>query len=71
MSEEWSEEPQEEPLECRVCRGDAEPDRPLVSPCLCSGSISYCHQSCLEEWLSFSQKTSCELCNTEYIFDPV
>lgn len=62
---------EEDTLECRVCRGDEEPGRPLVSPCLCRGSISYCHQSCLEEWLSFSQKTTCELCHTEYAFDPV
>jgi hypothetical protein len=33
--------------ECRVCRGGAEPGRPLYSPCLCSGSIKHCHQDCL------------------------
>ncbi|CAN0420750.1 unnamed protein product, partial [Hapterophycus canaliculatus] len=30
---------QEEPPECRVCRGEPEPGRRLHAPCLCSGSI--------------------------------
>lgn len=58
-------------LECRVCRGGPETDRPLFSPCLCSGSIAVVHQDCLEEWLQHSRKESCELCNTHYIFIPL
>ena len=58
-----------EELECRVCRGVAElPSRPLCSPCLCSGSIMFCHQDCLEEWLNHSKKDKCELCGSKYKF---
>ena len=60
----------ESDLECRVCRGEAEKDRPLLAPCLCSGSIMFCHQDCLEEWLLHSKKDKCELCNTKYLFKP-
>jgi E3 ubiquitin-protein ligase MARCH6 len=56
--------------ECRVCRGGPEPNRSLFAPCLCSGSIMYCHQDCLEEWLAHSKKDKCELCNTKYVFSP-
>ena len=57
--------------ECRVCRVGAEPDHPLFSPCLCSGSIMFCHQDCLEEWLKHSRKDHCELCNSQYTFIPL
>ena len=59
-------------LECRVCRGGPEPEanRPLYAPCFCSGSIKYCHQDCLEEWLAHSKKDKCELCNMKYEFVP-
>jgi len=69
MSEEEVAESQID-CECRVCRGEEEVGRPLVAPCLCSGSILLCHQDCLEEWLKHSKKTSCELCGREYVFTP-
>jgi E3 ubiquitin-protein ligase MARCH6 len=58
-------------LECRVCRGGPDlPQRPLFSPCLCTGSIGLVHQDCLEQWLEHSRKESCELCGAKYVFDP-
>ena len=60
----------ESDMECRVCRGEAEENRPLLAPCLCSGSIMFCHQDCLVEWLAHSKKDKCELCNTKYVFKP-
>ena len=56
--------------ECRVCREGAEDDHPLYAPCLCNGSILYCHQDCLEGWLKHSGKNKCELCGTLYSFSP-
>jgi len=38
------EEDDDDALECRVCRGEADPDRPLYAPCMCAGSIMYTHQ---------------------------
>jgi E3 ubiquitin-protein ligase MARCH6 len=59
-----------EEKECRVCREGEEYDHPLYAPCLCNGSILYCHQDCLEGWLKHSGKDKCELCGTVYSFSP-
>ena len=37
-----------EELECRVCRSSGD-ERPLYSPCKCSGSVGKVHQDCLEQ----------------------
>ncbi|GMR52789.1 hypothetical protein PMAYCL1PPCAC_22984, partial [Pristionchus mayeri] len=55
-------------LMCRVCRGD---EGDLYYPCLCTGSIKYVHQECLVEWLKYSKKEVCELCNHKYSFEPI
>ncbi|CAJ0574367.1 unnamed protein product, partial [Mesorhabditis spiculigera] len=53
---------------CRVCRSD---EGNLYYPCLCTGSIKYVHQECLVEWLKYSKKEVCELCNHKYSFEPI
>ncbi|EST08826.1 Zinc finger, RING-CH-type [Kalmanozyma brasiliensis GHG001] len=53
---------------CRICRSGPEPGAPLYYPCKCTGSIRYCHQDCLVEWLQHSRKKYCELCNHPFIF---
>lgn len=55
-------------LMCRVCRGN---EGSLYYPCLCTGSIKYVHQECLVEWLKYSKKEVCELCNHKYSFQPI
>ncbi|PWN51318.1 hypothetical protein IE53DRAFT_368172 [Violaceomyces palustris] len=54
---------------CRICRSGPEPSSPLYHPCKCSGSIRYCHQDCLVEWLRHSKKKYCELCQHPFIFN--
>ncbi|KAF1775883.1 Zinc finger, RING/FYVE/PHD-type [Phytophthora cactorum] len=61
----------EDEAECRVCRGEAEPDRRLFAPCKCSGSIRFTHSDCLEQWLEHSGKSFCELCGHEFTFKPL
>uniref|UniRef100_A0A915KD79 RING-type E3 ubiquitin transferase n=1 Tax=Romanomermis culicivorax TaxID=13658 RepID=A0A915KD79_ROMCU len=56
---------------CRVCRSESTPDKPLFHPCLCRGSIKYVHQDCLTQWLKYSRKEFCELCNHKYTFTPI
>lgn len=56
---------------CRVCRIAGDDDQPLFHPCLCTGSIKYVHQNCLLEWLKYSKKDVCELCNHKFAFRPV
>uniref|UniRef100_A0A915CR39 RING-type E3 ubiquitin transferase n=1 Tax=Ditylenchus dipsaci TaxID=166011 RepID=A0A915CR39_9BILA len=55
---------------CRVCRLTGE-DSTLYHPCLCTGSIKYVHQDCLMQWLKYSKKEVCELCNHKFSFKPV
>ena len=52
-------------LICRICYNGNE-EEPLLSPCSCSGSIKFVHQSCLLKWLK-ARKPNCELCNYNYV----
>ncbi|KAF0310943.1 E3 ubiquitin-protein ligase MARCH6 [Amphibalanus amphitrite] len=56
---------------CRVCRSEGSMDRPLFYPCICTGSIKYIHQECLIQWLRYSRKEYCELCNHRFSFTPI
>lgn len=54
---------------CRICQCDTceiQYDSPIVSPCLCSGSLKNVHQACLQKWIKSSDKMKCELCMFEY-----
>lgn len=46
---------------CRICHM-AEPTNELINPCNCRGTLGYVHRRCLENWLSRSGLTRCELC---------
>lgn len=52
---------------CRICHCEADAQNPLLSPCYCSGSLKYVHQSCLQQWLTASETRSCELCKFNFI----
>ncbi|KFM73826.1 E3 ubiquitin-protein ligase MARCH6, partial [Stegodyphus mimosarum] len=56
---------------CRVCRSEATPEKPLYHPCICTGSIKFIHQECLLQWLKYSRKEYCELCNHRFSFMPI
>jgi Protein involved in mRNA turnover and stability len=38
----------------------------LISPCDCTGTLGLVHKSCLEKWLSASNKTECEICKYQF-----
>ncbi|KAJ8599707.1 hypothetical protein CTAYLR_004735 [Chrysophaeum taylorii] len=57
--------------ECRICRGVAESSRTLYIPCRCRGSIMYCHEECLVQWLEHSGNDRCELCGYTFEFAPI
>ncbi|XP_055611794.1 E3 ubiquitin-protein ligase MARCHF2 isoform X2 [Uranotaenia lowii] len=50
-------------LACRICQSATEN---LISPCRCKGSLRYVHRDCLEQWLSRSGLSYCELCLHRY-----
>ena len=54
---------------CRICHCEAEPDMPLISPCVCSGSLAFVHQGCLQRWIKSSDTKKCELCKYEFIME--
>ena len=56
---------------CRVCRGRGEEGNPLFWPCRCRGTMRFLHEECLLQWLKHTDKTRCELCNTDFRFVPV
>ena len=52
---------------CRICHCEGTDDEPLISPCLCLGTMQYLHQSCLQRWIKSAGVKSCELCKFEFI----
>ena len=56
---------------CRICHTTSSAASPLSSPCCCSGSIEFVHESCLLQWLSQRPSSRCELCHYQFRFSPV
>ena len=61
----------EEPTECWICRDTT--SEPLIQPCLCRGSMSGVHASCVEEWIRHHRRTAtndsppqCSVCHQPY-----
>lgn len=52
---------------CRICHCESDTYNPLLTPCYCSGSLKYVHQSCLQQWLTASETNYCELCKFPFI----
>ncbi|XP_054645455.1 E3 ubiquitin-protein ligase MARCHF2-like [Dunckerocampus dactyliophorus] len=50
---------------CRICH-DGSYSEDLLSPCGCAGTLGTVHKSCLEQWLSSSNTSYCELCHTKF-----
>lgn len=36
---------------CRICHCEETSEEFLITPCFCSGSLRYVHQSCLQKWI--------------------
>lgn len=50
--------------QCRICLSKSNSDHdPLISPCLCSGSVQFIHLKCLNQWF----KTKIDIKDYEYI----
>ncbi|XP_027885295.1 E3 ubiquitin-protein ligase MARCH7-like isoform X1 [Xiphophorus couchianus] len=60
--------------QCRICYGDHSDADPLLSPCQCSGSLTYIHCSCLRTWIrtrlqsgsTLGAATRCEICTKTF-----
>lgn len=51
---------------CRICH-ETDSISPLLTPCMCSGSLRFVHQNCLQQWLTASETNACELCKFPFI----
>lgn len=57
---------------CRVCFESGSKFKRLISPCMCSGSLKYIHEDCLNKWLesieiwTSDQFPKCELCKYKF-----
>jgi hypothetical protein len=56
---------------CRFCLSeDNERSNPLLSPCLCAGTMKFVHRNCLIQWRTVTTfnmfKTNCQLCHAPY-----
>lgn len=45
-------------LMCRICHSEETSEEYLISPCYCSGTLRFVHQSCLQQWLKSNGKQS-------------
>lgn len=50
---------------CRICH-EKTPQKDLITPCNCMGSVSWVHRKCLERWLTVSHRNTCEICDESY-----
>ena len=55
---------------CRVCfcEGSFEGKDPLISPCQCTGSVTYIHLNCLRKWLTSKIITKTSSTNNIYCY---
>uniref|UniRef100_A0A0R3VWQ0 RING-CH-type domain-containing protein n=1 Tax=Taenia asiatica TaxID=60517 RepID=A0A0R3VWQ0_TAEAS len=59
---------------CRICYDsnestndrEVEPRGRLIAPCLCTGSLKYVHQWCIQRWIELSRSRRCELCHFKF-----
>nr|XP_020447418.1 E3 ubiquitin-protein ligase MARCH8-like isoform X2 [Monopterus albus] len=52
---------------CRICHCEGDDECPLIMPCRCTGSLSFVHQACLNQWIKSSDTRCCELCKFDFI----
>uniref|UniRef100_A0AAV2JM72 RING-type E3 ubiquitin transferase n=1 Tax=Knipowitschia caucasica TaxID=637954 RepID=A0AAV2JM72_KNICA len=56
-------------IRLRICHCEGDDDSPLITPCHCTGSLRFVHQSCLQQWIKSSDTRCCELCKYEFIME--
>ncbi|XP_075889417.1 uncharacterized protein marchf1 [Nelusetta ayraudi] len=54
---------------CRICHCEGDSECPLIMPCRCTGSLSFVHQSCLNQWIKSSDTRCCELCKFDFVME--
>lgn len=53
----------------RICHCEGDDECPLIMPCRCTGSLSFVHQACLNQWIKSSDTRCCELCKFDFVME--
>lgn len=53
----------------RICHCEGDSECPLIMPCRCTGSLSFVHQACLNQWIKSSDTRCCELCKFDFVME--
>jgi E3 ubiquitin-protein ligase DOA10 len=62
------------PEVCRIClNSESSEGNLLIQPCKCSGTVAYCHQACLLQWLQCKNLSEpiCEICHSALSYESV
>ncbi|XP_073433038.1 E3 ubiquitin-protein ligase MARCHF1 isoform X3 [Dendrobates tinctorius] len=54
---------------CRICHCEGDDENPLITPCHCTGTLRFVHQSCLHQWIKSSDTRCCELCKYDFVME--
>ncbi|XP_069545337.1 uncharacterized protein marchf1 [Brachyistius frenatus] len=54
---------------CRICHCEGDDECLLIMPCRCTGSLSFVHQTCLNQWIKSSDTRCCELCKFDFVME--
>uniref|UniRef100_F7D0P9 E3 ubiquitin-protein ligase MARCHF8 n=1 Tax=Xenopus tropicalis TaxID=8364 RepID=F7D0P9_XENTR len=54
---------------CRICHCEGDEENPLITPCLCTGTLRFVHQTCLHQWIKSSDTRCCELCKYDFVME--
>ncbi|KAI9525508.1 hypothetical protein NQZ68_006056 [Dissostichus eleginoides] len=54
---------------CRICHCEGDDECALITPCRCTGSLSFVHQFCLNQWIRSSDTRCCELCKFDFVME--
>uniref|UniRef100_A0A665TCV1 RING-CH-type domain-containing protein n=1 Tax=Echeneis naucrates TaxID=173247 RepID=A0A665TCV1_ECHNA len=52
-----------------ICHCEGDDECPLIMPCRCTGSLSFVHQACLNQWIKSSDTRCCELCKFDFVME--
>ncbi|KAK1792558.1 hypothetical protein P4O66_012505 [Electrophorus voltai] len=53
----------------QICHSEGDEECALITPCKCTGSLRFVHQSCLNQWIKSSDTHCCELCKYEFLME--
>ena len=55
---------------CKICyMGNEDVSNPLISPCLCSGSMRQVHHDCVVRWIRTAGLKRCDLCKYPFTME--